>query len=96
MNGSPKDRYKVAEKIPITISLTNTSSQPVSVCVSSDLYQDRPTLTKDNKLVPIMQFQSDDVRSARLESDMPAIRYAGADATKAKCAGDGGLHGRRR
>jgi hypothetical protein len=73
---SPKDRYKVGEKIPITISLTNTSSQPVSVCVSSDLYQDRPTLTKDNKLVPIMQFQSDDVRSARLDQtcqqlDMP-------------------------
>jgi hypothetical protein len=70
---APKNRYKVGEIIPVTISLTNTSSQPISVCVSSDLYQDRPKLTKDGKVMPIMQFQSDDVRSARLNQTCPQL-----------------------
>ena len=47
MLGPPADRYKVGEQIPVTINMTNTSSQPIPACVSSDLYQDLPKLTKN-------------------------------------------------
>ena len=62
--GPPTRRYRFGEQVPITITLTNTSSQPISACVSSDLYQDRPSLTKDGKLLPIMKFQSSDMSTA--------------------------------
>jgi len=56
--GPPTTHYKVGDQIPVTITLTNNSSAPVSACVSSDLYQNLPNLTKDGHLVPYMKWQS--------------------------------------
>jgi hypothetical protein len=57
--GPPTDHYKVGDQIPVAITMTNNSSAPVSACVSSDLYQNLPKLTKDGKVIPYMQWQSD-------------------------------------
>jgi hypothetical protein len=38
--------------------MTNSSSSPVYTCISSDLYQDIPKLTKDGAVVPYMKWQS--------------------------------------
>lgn len=56
--GPPANRFKVGEQIPVTITMTNTSNQPVYTCISSDVYQDVPKLTRDGKLVPYMNWQS--------------------------------------
>lgn len=56
--GPPTDHYKVGQQIPITITMTNTSTAPLSACVSSDLYQNLPKLTKDGAQVPYMKWQS--------------------------------------
>ena len=56
--GPPTDHYKVGQQIPVTITMTNTSTAPLSACISSDLYQNLPNLTKDGKLVPYMKWQS--------------------------------------
>lgn len=56
--GPPTDHYKVGEQIPITITMTNTSTSPVTACISSDLYQDLPKLTRDGELVPYLNWQS--------------------------------------
>jgi hypothetical protein len=58
MLGPPTDRYKVGEQIPVTIELTNTSIQPAYACVSSDLYQDLPRLTKNGDVLPYTKWQS--------------------------------------
>ena len=56
--GPPTTRYKVGDQIPVTITMTNTSKSILSTCVSSDLYQDLPKLTRDGKEVPYMNWQS--------------------------------------
>jgi len=56
--GPPVTRYKVGEQIPVTITMTNTSPDAVYTCISSDLYQDLPKLTRDGRVVPYMNFQS--------------------------------------
>ena len=56
--GPPTDRYKVGEQIPVTIKMTNTSTSPQYACISSDLYQDLPKLTRNDKPVPFMNWQS--------------------------------------
>ena len=56
--GPPANRFKVGEQIPVTITMTNTSREPVYTCISSDVYQDVPKLTRDGKLVPYMNWQS--------------------------------------
>ena len=56
--GPPTDHYKVGDQIPVTITMTNNSSAAVSACISSDLYQNLPKLTKDGQVIPYMQWQS--------------------------------------
>ena len=56
--GPPTDHYKVGQQIPVTITMTNTSTGPLNACISADLYQNLPKLTKDGKLVPYMKWQS--------------------------------------
>jgi hypothetical protein len=56
--GPPTDHYRVGEQIPITITMTNTATSPVTVCISSDLYQNLPTLTRNGEVVPYMKWQS--------------------------------------
>jgi len=65
MFGPPTNRYRVGEQMPIALDMTNTSSQPSYVCVSSDLYQDLPQLTKDGRLVPYAKWQSDQLLNAQ-------------------------------
>ncbi len=48
------DTYQVGQRVPLVITMTNTGSQPVYVCESGTLYQDRPQLLKDGKPVPYM------------------------------------------
>ena len=63
--GPPANRYKVGEQIPVTITMTNTSKAPVYTCISSDVYQDVPKLTRDGKLVPLMNWQSDELLNTK-------------------------------
>jgi len=56
--GPPTTRYKLGEQIPIAITMTNTSNADVFACISSDLYQNLPKLTRDGKTVPYMNWQS--------------------------------------
>ena len=65
MLGPPTDHYKAGEQIPVTIMLTNTLSQPTYACVSSDLYQDLPRLTKKGELLPYAKWQTDLLRNDR-------------------------------
>ena len=63
--GQPNNRFKVGEQIPVSITMTNTSAQNLYTCVSSDLYQDRPKLTRDGKVVPYLNAASYETRYAR-------------------------------
>ena len=50
--GPVKSQYKAGEDVPVVISLTNTTDQPVKYCLSSALFQNRPQLKRDGQLVP--------------------------------------------
>jgi hypothetical protein len=63
MLGPPTDHYKVGEQIPVTIMLTNTLGQLTHACVSGDLYQDLPKLTKKGELLPYTKWQTDLLRN---------------------------------
>jgi hypothetical protein len=65
--GSITDHFKVGNRIVVPITMTNTSTEPLTVCISSDLYQDRPTLTRQGAAVSVMSWQSEMVRQARRE-----------------------------
>ena len=56
--GPPTTRYRVGQQIPIAITMTNTSNNDVFACISSDLYQNLPKLTRDGQPVPYMNWQS--------------------------------------
>ncbi|HZE71544.1 MAG TPA: hypothetical protein VE135_18725 [Pyrinomonadaceae bacterium] len=56
--GPPTDHYRAGDRIIIAITMTNTSTAPLEACISSELYQDLPKLTKSGELVPYMQWQS--------------------------------------
>lgn len=63
--GPPTNRYKAGEQIPIAITMTNTSNDQVFACVSSDIYQNVPKLTRDGQPVPYMKWQSAERLSAQ-------------------------------
>jgi len=56
--GESRDRFKVGEPILITLTMTNTANDPQNVCLSSNLYQNLPRLTKDGQSIPIMKWTS--------------------------------------
>lgn len=56
--GESKDQFKVGDAILITLTMTNTATAPVNVCLSSNLYQNMPRLTKDGQPIPIMKWTS--------------------------------------
>ena len=62
--GPPANRFKVGDQIPVTITMTNSSSTEATVCISSNLYQNVPKLTRDGKLIPYINWQSYEQRSA--------------------------------
>jgi hypothetical protein len=57
--GIAKDLFKVGEAILVTITMTNSSTAPQNVCLSANLYQNLPLLTKDGEPVPIMKWTSE-------------------------------------
>jgi hypothetical protein len=63
--GPPKSLYRVGQRVPVSITMTNVSDQPVQVCVSSTLYQDRPNLFRDGQAVPYLELQSQFVKSSQ-------------------------------
>ena len=63
--GPPAMRYKVGEQIPVTITMTNTSKDALYTCISSDVYQDLPKLTRDGKVVPYANSLSYETVSAK-------------------------------
>jgi hypothetical protein len=72
----PTNRYRVGEQLPVVISMTNTSSEQTYVSVSSDLYQDRPKLTKNGQVVPYTKWQAALLRNTSqdqtcIHEDMP-------------------------
>src|SRR3984893_18746119 len=62
--GPAKDTYREGERVPVVITMTNTGSQPVYVCESGALYQDRPQLLKDGKPVQYQSFRQSMIQLA--------------------------------
>ena len=74
--GPPRDSYRVGQRVPVSIIMTNMSDQPVQVCDSGTLYQDRPTLLKDGQPVPYLKLQAQMQKSSEedktcLKDDLP-------------------------
>ena len=65
--GPPKDLYRVGQRVPVSITMTNTSDEPVQVCVSGTLYQDRPQLLREGQPVPYPIWQSQMLRAAQAD-----------------------------
>jgi len=59
-----KDTFRVGESVPLVMTMTNTGSEPVYVCESGTLYQDRPQLLKDGKPVDYMSFTKSEMQAA--------------------------------
>ena len=73
---SATSRYQVGNRVPVAISMTNISSEPAYVSISSDLYQDLPKLTMNGQVVPYTKWQNYLLRNTRqdqtcLHEDMP-------------------------
>jgi hypothetical protein len=71
MGGGPfrpaRQTFRVGDRIPVVITMTNTGSQPVYVYQSSTLYQDRPQLLKDGEPVSYMSFTQSMVQAAAID-----------------------------
>ncbi|MFL6230684.1 MAG: hypothetical protein ACJ741_18075 [Pyrinomonadaceae bacterium] len=52
--GPVKSRFKVGETIPVVISLANTGDSAAKYCLSTDLFQDRPRLSRDGQVIPYL------------------------------------------
>jgi hypothetical protein len=61
--GPPKTLYHVGQRVPVNITMTNTSDQPVEVCVSDTLYQDSPQLVRDGQPVPYLALEAQMVKA---------------------------------
>jgi hypothetical protein len=57
-----KDTYRVGERVPVVIIMTNTGNEAVYVCETGAPYQDRPQLIKDGKPVPYNSFQQSSIQ----------------------------------
>jgi hypothetical protein len=65
--GPAKDTYRVGDRVPVVITMTNTGSDPIYVCETGTLYQDRPQLIKDGKPVPYMSLQQATMKAAETD-----------------------------
>jgi hypothetical protein len=59
-----RDTFRVGEPVPLVITMTNTGSQPVYVCESGTLYQDRPQLLRDGEPVAYVSFRQAMIQTA--------------------------------
>jgi hypothetical protein len=57
--GPPRDQYRVGQRVPVSITMTNTSDETAQICISGSLYQNRPKLLKDGQPVPYLALQSE-------------------------------------
>ena len=62
--GPAKNTFRRGERVPLVITMTNTGSEPVYVCGSDTIYQDRPQLIKDGKVIPYMPFRQSGMLAA--------------------------------
>ena len=65
--GPPKVRYQAGQSVPVSITMTNNSDEPVEVCDSATLYQDRPKLLKDGQPVPYITGQAQILRTVETD-----------------------------
>lgn len=63
-----KDTYHAGEPIPLVITMTNTGSQPVYVCESGTLYQDRPQLLRNGEPLAYASFRRSMLQAAEGEN----------------------------
>lgn len=70
------NRFRIGDEILVPITMTNTSTHPVSVCISSDLYQDLPTLRKSGEHVSIMSWQSEVRQGAQRDDTCKEINLS--------------------
>ena len=75
--GPSRDRYSVGQRVPVSITMTNTSDQQVEVCDSDTVYQDRPELSKDGKPLPYVIGQTQILKT--LETDRTCAKLDEAD-----------------
>jgi hypothetical protein len=52
LHGPVKSQFKVGEDVPVVVSLTNTGDKPAKYCLSTSVFQNRPQLERDGKLIP--------------------------------------------
>jgi hypothetical protein len=63
----PTRSYRSGQQIPVAITLTNTGSDPVYTCLSGDIYQDVPRLTRNGQLVSFTKWQNYVLQTAARE-----------------------------
>ncbi len=56
--GPEKNVYEVGRQVPVSITMTNTSTHPVYVCDSDTLYQDLPKLVSGGRTLSYGKWQS--------------------------------------
>ena len=61
------DHYRVGEQVIVTISMVNTAKETGYVCVSSDMYQDLPTLTRNGRPLPYAKWQTQLLSNVQLD-----------------------------
>ena len=71
--GPSKDRFQIGEEIPVTITMTNTTNQPESTCITGPLYQTLPRLTKGGRLIPYTGWQSYELLKAEENKTCPDV-----------------------
>jgi hypothetical protein len=59
-----KDSFRVGEPIPLVITMTNTGTQPIYVCQSSPIYQNRPQLLRNGQAVAYTSFRESMMKTA--------------------------------
>ena len=62
--GPIKSSHRAGEPIPLVITMTNTGGEPVSVCQSGAIYQDRPQLLRNGAPVAYKSFRQSMVDTA--------------------------------
>jgi hypothetical protein len=75
--GPARESFRVGERVPVVISMTNQGREPIYLCDSSTLYQDRPRLLKDGRPLPyegvqqtMMQTSEKDKTCNNLDEDI--------------------------
>lgn len=71
--GVSNDLFKVGEAIVVTITMSNSSTEPQSVCLSGNLYQNLPVLTKNGEPVAISSWTSQVRKIAQHDKTCEAI-----------------------